>query len=245
MADTTLDEILHGDRDAVSGNRFLDLMLERRTEFWNNKPATERTHYQGFENQSDAAIKARLLIQCHAEISAGDIPLQMLDYIPWLDLKADFARQVHDEFVHFKLIRDYLYRHFGETYPGDYQPPFQEWKDLLSLAQTGDFQVSVDAATKVVARSVVLQFAVEGWDVEFIHPEFMKEIEYSNPEMFEIFESRIITDEQLHAENGERVLVRCDGHRELQQIAIRNLDLALDYHHRANAAYQDFFDKLS
>lgn len=244
MTTTKLDEILHDQSDAVSGAQFLDLMQQRRLEFWESKPENERSHYQGFTSQPDAVIKERLLIQCHAEMSAGNIPLAMLEYVPWLDLKADFARQVHDEFVHFKLTREYFQRHFGEDYPEDYQPPFEEWRSLLSLAHTGDYQIAADPVTRVVARSVILQFAIEGWDVEYVHPQFMAEMETSNPEMFEIFESRIIADEHVHAENGDRVLERCHGNRELQKLAVRNLDTALVHHHRANAGYVRFFAQL-
>lgn len=244
MSTTILDSIAADEADAVDGNRFLDLMLERRLAFWSSKPFEERTHYQGFAGQPDVAIRERLLIQCHAELAAGNIPLSMLEYVPWPDLKADFARQVHDEYVHFKLINQYLHAHFGEFYPENYQPPLQQWKDLLSVSHTGDYEISADPTTRVVGRSVMLQFAIEGWDVEFIHPHFMKEMEYANPEMFEIYESRIITDEILHSENGERVLQRCGGNRDLQKLAIRNLDVAMVYHHRANVAYQGLFDTL-
>jgi len=241
MSTTRLDEIVHDQADALTGDSFLDLMRQRRLEFWDSKPRSERSHYQGFSSQPEPVIKERLLIQCHAELSAGNIPLAMLEYVPWMDLKADFARQVHDEFVHFKLTRDYYHRHFGEDYPADYQPPFKAWRDLLSLAHSGDYQIAADPTTRVVARSVILQFSIEGWDVEFIHPNFMAEMETNNPEMFEIFESRIIGDEHVHAENGDRVLQRCHRNRDLQKLAIKNLDVAMAQHHLANAGYQEFF----
>lgn len=245
MSITKLDDILAGEADAVDGSNFLDLMCERRLAFWESKPVEERSHYQGFENAPEVVVRERLLIQLHAELSAGNIPLAALEYIPWFELKADFARQVHDEFVHFKLIAEYFKRHFGGVYPQNYQPRFQPWKDLLSVAHTGDYQISADPATRIVARSVVLQFGIEGWDVEHIHPEFMKECAQIDPEMFDIFESRIIDDERLHAENGDRVLLRCDRDRELQCLAIRNLDLAMLYHHRANVEYPKFFRELA
>lgn len=245
MPTEILDSIAAGEQDALPGQQFLDLMLQRRTEFWADKPHTEKTHYQGFSNEKEHVLHERMRIQCHAELAAGNIPLAMLEYIPWMDLKADFARQVHDEFVHFKLTRDYYHETFGGEYPLDYQPGFTEWKDLLSLAHTGDYQIDADPATRVIGRSVILQFAIEGWDVEYVHPHFMKEIEYTSPALFEIFETRVIPDEHLHAENGLRVLLKCDGDRRLQKLAIRNLDTALEYHWRANIAYRNHFNSLA
>lgn len=245
MSTEILDSIVAGEKDGLKGAELLDLMKQRREEYWMDKPHVERTHYQGFANAPDSVIHERLKIQCHAELSAGNIPLAMLEFIPWMELKADFARQVHDEFVHFKLTRDYYRSLLGGEYPEDYQPPFKEWKDLLMLAHTGDYQISPDPVIRVVARSVILQFAIEGWDVEYIHPHFMEEIEDSNPELYEIFESRIISDEILHSENGDKVLLKCDRNRHLQKLAIESLDKALEYHHRANFAYRDFFSSVA
>jgi len=78
MSTTILNSIAVDEADAVDGNRSLDLMLERRQAFWSSSRLKSELTTRRFAGQPDVAIRERLLIQCHAELAAGNIPLSML-----------------------------------------------------------------------------------------------------------------------------------------------------------------------
>lgn len=234
-----LDEIVAGERDALSGNEFVDAMAERRLAFWESKPLHERTHYQGYGGTSEETAHERLRIQCQAELFATQVPYQMLALAPWMDIRADLAKQVHDEYRHFKVIKAYL-ESLGGEYSEDYLPPIKEWRELQAIAYSADMLQTPNHEAQLVARSAVLQFGIEGWDVEFIHPHFMKEIEYENEELYEIFETEIVNDENFHAEIGRRIMTKAGGNREMQKFAVTFLDKALEHHHLANLAFAEF-----
>ncbi|MPZ15340.1 MAG: hypothetical protein GEU73_13100 [Chloroflexi bacterium] len=234
-----LDEIAAGERDALPGAEFVDAMLERRRAFWESKPLLERTHYRGFGEVSEETAHERLRIQCQAELFAAQVPHQMLELAPWTEIKADLARQVHDEYRHFKVVKAHL-ESLGGEYPKDYLPPVKEWRELQAIAYSADMLQSPDHVTQLLARSAVLQFGIEGWDVEFIHPHFMQHIETHDPRLFELFETEIINDERFHSEIGERILKKCDRNRDMQRVAITYLGKAMQQHHKVNLAFADF-----
>lgn len=237
---TELDRILSGARrDPMSGEEFLSAMWQRRQDYWGTKPAEERTHYVGFSTDIKQ-VQERLKIQCHAELFAAYVAGQMLEMCPWQDLRGDLAKQAHDEFVHFKLIRQRL-RHLGGDYEEGYQPPVPEWRHLISNVTLSDNRYYNDPVVAMISMSAGLQFAIEGWDELFIHPHFMKAIEDKDPELWDLFDSQIASDEQLHHENGLRIMLKCGDNIEWQRIAIRHFDSAAAGLHRAGLGFRGYF----
>jgi hypothetical protein len=238
---TVLDQIANGEHtEPLSGEEFLEAMWKRRQDYWETKPAEERTHYVGFSTDPEM-IRERLKIQCHAELFAAYVADDMLKLCPWQDLRTDLAKQVHDEFVHFKLVREHLRKKGGDYEPG-YQPPIPEWRELISnVTLMGNIYYN-DPIEQMVAMSAGLQFAIEGWDELFIHPHFMKHIEKSDPDLWDIFDSQIASDEQLHHENGIRLLVKCGDNLSLQKIAIRHFDSAASSLHKAGLGFRKYFE---
>ncbi|ABG99858.1 hypothetical protein RHA1_ro08814 (plasmid) [Rhodococcus jostii RHA1] len=241
-----LDAIASGEcEDPLAGDEFLELMWERRQNFWDSKPEAERTHYVGFQEaneQSQEMARERLKIQCHAELFAAYVCAEVLDFCPWQDLRGDLAKQSYDEFVHFKLIRAHLRKMGGDYEPG-YVPPIADWTSLLSQIHLNGNRYYNDPVQRLVAKSTGLQFAVEGWDELYIHPHFMELIKEKDEELWDIFDGQIAADERLHHENGQRIFIKCGGDIKLQRTAIMHFDHASAGLHKAGLGFKSYFEE--
>ena len=79
--------------DALDGDSYLALMQERRMAFWNSKPDSEKSHYQGYSRISRETLVNSLKRQTHAELSAVHAPNLNFQICPWQDVKVGMRVQ--------------------------------------------------------------------------------------------------------------------------------------------------------
>jgi len=229
--------------DALDGDSFLALMQERRMAFWNSKPDSEKSHYQGYSRISRETLVNSLRRQTHAELSAVHAPNLNFQICPWQDVKMDLARQMNEEGRHFNLIRDHLLDLGGE-WNDEYAPDFPEWTQLFNLFMTLENRFFLDPAKEVVARSTVLNFGIEGWDHLYVQPLFLSIIRDVDETLGQIYEEIIMPDETFHYSIGQKVLREHANRPDLQRIGVEFLDKQLIAHHKVNAAFPAYHQSL-
>lgn len=237
-------EDLYTITDPMDGETLLDTLQERRMAFWNSKPESERSHYQGYSGISREKLINSLQRQTHAELAAVHAPDLNLQICPWTEVKMDLARQMNEEGRHFRLIRDHLLE-LGGDWEDEYTPDFPEWNQLFSLFMGLDNRFFTDSAREVVARSTVLNFGIEGWDHLYVQPLFLSIIRDVDETLAEIYEEVVMPDETFHYSIGQRVLrEHCGERADLQRIAVEYLDKQLVAHHRVNVAFPAYHKQL-